>query len=61
MRLHVNDLESAAMKNKDGISNVQVRSLWMTCKYDRKKGTFSYRYGVINITREGAIIILDDG
>ncbi len=60
-RMTVDDLEHAALFAKDGISNVQINGKWLVCIFTRPKEVtaasrkdFTYRYGHISITRDGA-------
>lgn len=57
----VEDLERAALASPEHIANVRIRSLYLTVTYDHNERKYRYRYGRINIAREGVKIILDDG
>ncbi len=55
-RMTISDLEYAARAARDGISNVQINGKWLVCIHTRNfpDYQYSYRYGHISITRDGA-------
>ncbi len=68
IKLSIIDLEKTARERSDHTANVNVQGLWLTVTHSRVTAirgmvidVYNYRYGRVNMTRDGAMIVLDGG
>lgn len=61
MRIGVADLENAARQRSDNIGNIAIRpNQYLVVTYSRTTGLFTYKWGRVELSRDGAIILLND-